>query len=182
MNASEGGWTMAVRRRKRSNQGVSRVGSLLMSSLSREQSMMLLFADLCSRWGEVVGPKLAGRSSPGSIQDGTLTVVVSEPILSQEITMRGGDIASRISRGWGLDVSGVSVKVGRTRRRSPEKRSPKREALKIGPEEVKSCLEKVRPVIPRDDVASDLARLMALYKKRFGSTGGGQIRKTGKER
>jgi len=153
-----------------------------MSSLSMEQSMMFLFADLCSRWGEVVGPKLAGRSSPGSILDGILTVVVSDPILSQEITMRGGDIASRIKKGWDLEVSGVTVKVGRPRRRSPERRSPKKGALKIEPEEVESCLEKVRPVIPRDDVASDLARLMAVYKKRFGSTGGGQIRKSGKER
>ncbi|HPK43086.1 MAG TPA: DciA family protein, partial [Synergistales bacterium] len=107
---------MAARKRARcSRQGLSKVGSLLMASLSREQASMLLFADLCSRWCEVVGPKLAGRSSPGHLIDGTLYVTASDPLLCQEITMRGGDIASRVKEKWGLEVSGVLPRVGRLR-------------------------------------------------------------------
>ncbi|NLO55659.1 MAG: DUF721 domain-containing protein [Thermovirga sp.] len=171
---------MAARTRRRSSrQGLSKVGSLLMASLSREQASMLLFADLCSRWCEVVGPKLARRSSPGDLLDGTLFVIASDPLLCQEITMRGGDIASRVKEKWDLEVTGVSARVGRPRRRiTSEKRARTCEPLRLGTDEVAACLEELRPAIGRDDVASDLARLMALYKKKFGSEGRPARRKT----
>jgi len=174
---------MAARMRRRSSrQGVSKVGSLLMASLTREQASMLLFADLCSRWCEVVGPKLARRSSPGDLLDGTLCVIASDPLLCQEITMRGGDIASSVKEKWNLEVTGVSARVGKPLGRvTTEKKAPTREPLRPDTGEVAACLEKVRPAVGRDDVASDLARLMALYKKKFGSEGGPARRKMRKE-
>lgn len=160
---------MPARGRRRKNQGVARVGSLLLSSLSKDQSRMLLMADLCSRWAEVVGPRLADNCCPGSIIDGILTVVISRSVFSQEIAMRGGDITAAVRDGWGLDVSGVRVQMGRLHRKRPD-RKPGKGSGTVIPEssEVDACLDRIRPVVPRDDVAEDLARLMALYRKRFG--------------
>jgi hypothetical protein len=160
---------MPARSRRRKNQGVATVGSLLLSSLSTDQSRMLLMADLCSRWPEVVGPRLGDNSSPGSIIDGVLTVVVSRSIFSHEISMRGGDITTAVREGWGLDVSGVRVQVGKVRRKQPD-RKPKKGAGPVTPErtEVDACLDRVKHVVSRDDVAENLARLMVLYRKRFG--------------
>jgi len=129
-----------------------------------------------------VGPKLAGRSSPGHLLDGTLVVVASDPLLCQEIAMRGGDIASRVKEKWGLEVSGVLPRVGRPRGgKPPGKRSREPNPVKPVAGEVATCLEEVRPAVGRDDVAADLARLMALYRKKFGSEGGLPRHKTGKE-
>jgi hypothetical protein len=44
------------------------------------------------------------------------------------------------------------------------------------PESIDECREKIRGVIPREDVEEGLARLMAQYRKRFGGGRAGEDR------
>ncbi|MDO9508645.1 MAG: DciA family protein [Thermovirgaceae bacterium] len=160
---------MAAKSRKRRHGEVATLGSLLLSSLSREQARMMQMADLCSRWSEAVGDKIGGKSSPESLLDGVLTIVAATPPCAQEIGMRGGDIASLVREKWSLEVLSVRVRVGKPKtvrktRGSGRKCSP----VKPDPKEIAACRERIEELVPRDDIAEGLARLMAQYRKRFG--------------
>lgn len=160
---------MVGRSRRRRQGGVAPVGSLLLSSLSKEQAMMMLMADLCSRWREAVGEKIGRISSPESLLDGVLTVVAATPYCAQEIGMRGGDIASAVKEKWSLEVSSVRVRVGKPQTpQKPRDKNRKKPPVRPDPEEIESCREKIGGIVPRDDITEDLARLMAQYRKRFG--------------
>lgn len=161
---------MAGRGRRRRQGEVAPVGSLLLSSLSKEQARMMLMADLCSRWSEAVGEKLGRASSPESLLDGVLTIVASSPHCAQEIGMRGGDIASVVRDKWSLEVTSVKARVGRPEAgRKPQSGVRKRAPVRANPEEIASCREKINEIIPDGGFADDLARLMAQYRKRFGA-------------
>ncbi len=158
-----------VARRGRRKGEISPVGSLLLSSLSKEQARMLLLADLSSRWAEVAGPLGAGKSSPGSLLDGNLIVTAHSPSSAQEIRMRAGDLVMQIREKWGLEISSITVRVGKVKkeRNLPDK-GKKKSVVLPEPESIIECREKVRDLIPREDVVEGLARLMAQYRKRFG--------------
>ncbi len=160
---------MAAKSRKRRHGEVATLGSLLLSSLSREQARMIQMAELCTRWSEVVGPLLAGKSAPESLLDGALMIVAANPSYAQEIGMRGGDIASLVREKWSLEVSSVKVRVGKpkTVRKSAGPRR-KSSPVKPDPEEIAACRDRIEEIVPRDDIAEGLARLMAQYRKRFG--------------
>lgn len=160
---------MAGRSRRRRHGEVAPVGSLLFSSLSKEQARMMLMADLCSRWREAVGDKIGRISSVESLLDGVLTVVAATPYCAQEIGMRGGDIASAVRERWGLEVSSVRVRVGKTlAQQKPGEKNRKRPPVRPDPEEIASCREKIGKIALAGDIAEGLARLMAQYRKRFG--------------
>ncbi len=160
---------MAGRSRRRRQGEVAPVGSLLLSSLSKEQARMMLMADLCSRWREAVGDKIGRISSVESLLDGVLTVVAATPYCAQEIGMRGGYIASAVRERWGLEVSSVRVRVGKTQApQKPGEKNRKRPPVRPDPEEIASCREKIGGIVQRDDITEGLARLMAQYRKRFG--------------
>ncbi|HPD97096.1 MAG TPA: DUF721 domain-containing protein [Synergistales bacterium] len=167
---------MAVRRGRRKGE-VSAVGSLLLSSLSKEQSRMLLLADLATRWEEVVGPNRGGKSSPGSLVDGNLVVTAVSPSCAQDIRMRAGDLVLKIREKWGLDVSSITVRVGKVKKdRHLPGKARKSSVVLPEPESIDECREKIRGVIPREDVEEGLARLMAQYRKRFGGGRAGEDR------
>ena len=160
---------MAGKSRRRRQGEVAPVGSLLLSSLSKEQARMMLMADLCSRWSEAVGEKIGRSSAPESLVDGVLTVVAASPYCAQERGMRGGDIASAVRDRWSLEVSSVRVRVGKPGiSRKPGAKERKRAPVRPAPEEIASCREKIGGIIPGGEIAESLARLMAQYRKRFG--------------
>lgn len=81
--------------------------------------------------------------------------------------MRGASIVRTLSR-YGLEVTGVQVRVGEVRRRAPKGRTqPAQRSARVDTEEVRRCREQVEERIHRDDVADSFARMMATFKKRF---------------
>lgn len=52
---------------------------------------------IVARWSDIVGPELAAVAAPGSLSDGVLTVVVSDPAASTALRRDAGAIAARLA-------------------------------------------------------------------------------------
>ncbi len=88
--------------------------------------------------------------------------------------MRGARIVKNLEREWNILVSGITVTVGRVPPPPRDGAPPVDRPLGSVPaEEVHAALDVVAEKVDRGDVAESLARLMAVYRKRFpGKTGG----------
>jgi hypothetical protein len=150
------------------------LSELLWNSLPEGAKVRIRVAASARNWESVVGPLLAKRSAPKRIVEGKLLVVAESPAAAQELVMRGARIVKNLEREWHILVSGITVSVGRV---PPPPRGgalPEDRPLGSVPaEEVHAALDVVAEKVERDDVAESLARLMAVYRKRFpGRTGG----------
>jgi hypothetical protein len=63
------------------------------------------------RWGQLVGERVAARTRPGSIRDGTLLVYVASPVWAQELTFLAPAILERLV-GAGVEVKELRFRVG----------------------------------------------------------------------
>ncbi len=57
-------------------------------------------AQLMAEWEALVGPGLAGRTTPRSLERGTLTIACAGP-MAMELTMLGPQVIARINAGLG---------------------------------------------------------------------------------
>ena len=60
-------------------------------------------AQLMAEWEGLVGPGLAGRTTPRALERGTLTIACAGPV-AMELTMLGPQVIARINAGLGRPV------------------------------------------------------------------------------
>jgi len=144
--------------------------SVLDEALTPEIRRGLAVAAMASAWAEIVGEKLAGRTAPESIEKTVLTVVASNGAFAQEISMRGGSIAREITSRWGIEVTSVKARVGHLPRKKGRGRTGTRRkaTIRVPEEALEASREEVHKTVGREDAETALARLMAVYRTRFG--------------
>lgn len=70
---------------------------------------------LFGHWAEVVGPAMAGHARPRSLRDGTLVVVVDDPVWAAELRWLEPELVRRIEAVAGASVCRrVEVRVHRS--------------------------------------------------------------------
>jgi hypothetical protein len=144
------------------------LSELLWNSLPEGAKLRIRVAASARNWESVVGPILAKRSAPRRVVEGKLLIVAESPAAAQELVMRGTRIVKALQKEWNLLVSGITVSVGRVPPPPREGTLPEDRPLGSVPaEEVEAALGVVAEKVERDDVAESLARLMAVYRKRF---------------
>jgi hypothetical protein len=62
-------------------------------------------------WSRALGSRIAARSMPDELSDGTLTVTVVSSVWAQELTLLSGEIARRL-RELGFEVRAIRCRVG----------------------------------------------------------------------
>lgn len=145
------------------------VGAILRRDLPPALKLALKLAEIQQLWPNLAGPALAALSRPVSLDRSGLVVVCQSPAAAQRLQMGAGPLLRRISRRWALDLPGIRPVVApleNRRDRAPEELLPRE--IYPRPEDVEGCYEKIRTQIDREDTALALARLEALYRRRFG--------------
>lgn len=143
------------------------LGALLEGALTPDLKRGLALADLSLKWDEVVGP-LALRSRPLRIEGESLVVVADSPALAQRLKIQAGGVARKIREGWGLSVSGLHLLVGPVATRRKPADPVSRPLPALGGDELARAERTLFPYVEDEKVASALARLMAVYRRRFG--------------
>ena len=76
------------------------VGALLTGALPQLAEPLLAMA-VRREWPSVVGAEISRRAQPGDLRGGTLTVVVDNSPWLQELTLREGELLSRLQARYG---------------------------------------------------------------------------------
>ncbi len=79
------------------------VGQLLTAALPPLADRLLALA-VRREWPSLMGPQIARRSQPGDLRGDTLTVVVDNSPWLQELTLREGELLSRLQGRYGSDT------------------------------------------------------------------------------
>ncbi|MFP4482422.1 MAG: DUF721 domain-containing protein [Thermovirgaceae bacterium] len=156
------------------DQALKPAKSVIEEALTPEIRRGLAVAGMAFAWAGIVGDKLARRTAPEKIEKTVLTVVASNGAFAQEISMRGGSIAREIMERWGIEVTSVKVRVGRLPGKKGQKRTGRRqkEKIKVPEKALQASRSEIDRTVGREDAEEALARLMALYRTRFGSRDG----------
>lgn len=121
-------------------------------------------------WVEVVGPLLAGKSSVSGLEEDQLVVMASSSSVAQQIKMRAGTIRQRIRDIWNIEVDGIKVYVGSRPKRPDVPHSPgKGPSMSPSSREIMQELDVLEDRLDNPKLARSLARLRAIYRKRFGN-------------
>lgn len=145
------------------------LGTLLDGALTSDLKRGLALADLSLKWDEVAGP-LASKSRPLRIEEDRLVVVAASPALAQRLKIQAGGLARKIREGWGLSVSGLHVIVGPVKTRQKVTVRTPRPLPILTADELARAERIVSPYLEDKTITSALARLMAVYRRRFGET------------
>ena len=78
------------------------VGALLAAALPPLADTLLAFA-VRREWPNLVGPEISRRAQPGDLRAGTLTVVVENSPWLLEMTLREGELLSRLQKRYGAE-------------------------------------------------------------------------------
>lgn len=88
------------------------VGALLTAALPSLAEPLLALA-VKRNWSSLVGPQISRRAQPGDLRGGTLTVIVDNSPWLQELTLRQGELLSRLQARYGADaVKGLHFTLG----------------------------------------------------------------------
>lgn len=141
-------------------------------ALTPEIKKGLAVAAMAAAWAEIVGEKIAGRTAPESIEKTVLTVVAANGAFAQEVSMRGGSIAREIEKRWGVEITSVKARVGRLPRNTGKRAKGRNTGGKVRVPEraLEASRKEIEKTVGRDDAEAALARLMALYRTRFGGS------------
>lgn len=118
-------------------------------------------------WERAVGTRIASKTRPARLTEGTLTVIASSPIWSNELSLLAEPILERL-RSMGVKVRELRFRVGTIEpdvgaNRRPAKLSPRPVEVEaeIGPE-----LAKVEDEGLREALATAAARMLAFKPNR----------------
>ncbi len=144
------------------------IGSVISRNLPPVFQMAFKLAQMERQWAEIVGPRLAERSKPVSMENGSLVVVCESPAAAQLLRMCAGTLTLKVKKMFGVQLAGVRSVVGRVER--PRRSAPAApRPLKVSRAAVEEAFERISPQIKDPDTALALARLEAAAKARFGS-------------
>jgi len=156
--------------RRRGGPDPSPLSGILGAALPRGAEGRLALPEIRSAWPEIVGKALAERTFAEDLRDGVLAIRADGPASAQMASMRGGSIASELSRRFGVPVESVRVTTGRIQRPRPARRTASA-APRVRPpaEEVERNYAEIRRKFPEgcEAAARRLASLMAVYGRRF---------------
>jgi hypothetical protein len=111
-------------------------------------------------WREVVGERIARRTTPGSVRDGLLTVMVESPVWAQELSLLSEEIVARLSR-HGLAVTGIRFRTGKVARApTPPGRRAASPPVEL-PDDVRERLAGVDDPDLREVIATAVAHSLA---------------------
>ena len=119
---------------------LSPIGEILRDQLhSRGWENKLEEQKVFSVWAEAVGDQVAEKATPRSIEKGRLTVVVSNPVWAQQLSLMKRDLLKKISKtiGEGL-VKDLYFVSGTIQRETP---SPEKPPLKLIPPDPETIAE-----------------------------------------
>ena len=143
------------------------VGSLISAQLPPAFRIALRLSQMEQEWVSLVGPQLAERTSPVSLDKTGLVVTCDSPAAAQLLRMSAGTLIRRVARRWVIDLKGVRPVVARVSRPAP--RVPVRPKRKAVPEKkIQEALERISPEIENGEIALALARFEAAAKARWG--------------
>lgn len=143
---------------------IESLSQLLSEGLSGEVAEKVLWALALSRWDDILG-NLTGRAAPLRLEGERLLAVADSPAVAHELNMRGGEIVKELQL-IGLKVSSLHAVVGRVPRRKVARAKPAPDVTVVE-EDVRAARSRVSGKIGSEDVADQLAKLLATYRKRF---------------
>jgi hypothetical protein len=112
-------------------------------------------------WAEVVGEALARKACPSSIRNGTLFVMVSHPVLIQQLQFSKARLRDRLNQQLGTGVvSDIRFVIGRVSERALRPSIPAQRPL---PEYTEITL----PPVGRPDIDAAFRRLLEARRKRL---------------
>jgi|Go1ome_4_1110791.scaffolds.fasta_scaffold76161_2 hypothetical protein len=143
------------------------VGALISKELPPAFQIALRLSEMERKWELLVGPQLAQRSRPVSLDRTGLVVICETPAAAQLLNMSAGTLLRRVERRWGLALKGVRTVVGRVDKpRQAAEAKPRK--FSVPEKAVSEALERIGPEIEDPGVALALARLEAAAKTRWG--------------
>jgi hypothetical protein len=130
----------------------------------------LLLKVLSDRWGSLAGRPLAERSAPLRWESGVLVVAVTSGSAAQGILFQRARILRAVRESLGLAIRDLKPQVASLPVRSPSRRSPVvRVSEPLREEEVALARHRLGGRIGDEDLERAFARMMAAYRRRFGT-------------
>jgi hypothetical protein len=149
------------------NGSAQAIGSVIATHLPPVFQIACRLSDMERRWGEVVGPRLAERTKPVSLEHNVVIVACESPAAAQMIQMGAGSILTRVKNLFGLELPGIKAVVRRVER--PRKPSPKRRReLYVSPKAVDKAYAEASEIIHDQETAMAMARMRAAAEAKYG--------------
>ena len=147
-------------------QGPRAVGDLLVSAVPALRDR-LAEVRLRGAWNALVGPDAARRSRPHALTNGCLHVVVDNSPWLQELTLRTGELTTRIAAQFDT-IRALRFTLGRVEDRPSDAASPppSRSSRPLSPDDVREIDATVAPI--RDPEVTDAARRLLGSARRSG--------------
>ncbi|MGI6075231.1 MAG: DciA family protein [Pyramidobacter sp.] len=143
------------------------VGSIIACNLPPVFQIACRLADMERRWGDVVGPQLASRTKPVSIEHHVVVVACESPAAAQMIQMGAGSLLARVKRLFGIELPGIKAVVRSIDRSRPTPRRRRRE-LQVPQRSIDEAYARASQIIDDRETAMAMARMEAAAKARYG--------------
>ncbi|MGN0838798.1 MAG: DciA family protein [Pyramidobacter sp.] len=143
------------------------LGSVIATHLPPVFQIACRLSDMERRWGDVVGPQLASRTKPVSLEHNVVIVACESPAAAQMIRMAAGSILVRVRKLFGLELPGIRAVVRRIekeRRRTP----PRRREIYVSQKAIDEAYAEASASIHDRDTAMAMARMRAAAEAKYG--------------
>jgi hypothetical protein len=134
-----------------------RVGDLLTAAVPA-LAERLLAGEIQREWDALVGPALARRSWPSSLDHGTLEIRADNSPWLMELQMRGGEILEALARRHGRSVLSLRFVLGEMPAPAPSAATP-RPTGRLSPEDARE-IEQATAGVGDPALAAALRRLL----------------------
>lgn len=146
------------------------VGALINENMPPAFLIAYKLGEIENKWKDIAGPALALRSRPVSMDRQGLVVICESPAAAQMLNMQTGSLLRRISRLFGIRLSGVRVVVARV---APRKKAEVKQVrtTRVPKSYVEEAFERIRLVIDDTELAMSIAKAEATArasKEQFG--------------
>jgi hypothetical protein len=145
---------------------------LLWKTLPPEVRGELFLRDIREAWERLVEGPLGQCTAPLKIRETVLFVAAAHPPGAQEMQFQEREILKKINREFALELSRMRISVGPLPRKESPRRDPESAPGKIfyplSREEISREEESFEVAPENQELQHSLAKLRAIYKKRFG--------------
>lgn len=152
---------------RRTDKAARAVGSVIAGNLPPVFQIACRLADMERRWGDVVGPQLALRTKPVSIEHRVVIVACESPAAAQMIQMGAGSLLFRVKKLFGIELPGIKAVVRHIERRRAAPKKGRGE-LRVSQQSIDEAYAKASLIIDDRETALAMARMEAAAKARYG--------------